>query len=72
VPLPSLTAFREAAECAGAPWLDVNPALRDRPDRLELYYRRDGPWTLAGHRAIAEIVADVAETTGLLPDPVAH
>lgn len=63
---PSRTVIETAAEAAGIPWLDVTPALRDRDDRLELFFRLDGHWSAAGHRAIAEIVAAELDRLGWL------
>jgi lysophospholipase L1-like esterase len=50
-------AVAEAARRAGAGYVDLPPLLRARPDRFDLYYRRDGHWTAAGHMAAAEILA---------------
>jgi lysophospholipase L1-like esterase len=59
------TAVREAARRAGAIWIDGARALHGREDRASLHYPRDGHWTPAGHRAIAELLA---ETVAALAD----
>jgi lysophospholipase L1-like esterase len=48
----------DAAAEASAGFLDLTPALRAREDRLELYYPLDGHWTVLGHAAAAEILAE--------------
>lgn len=55
--LRSRRVLESAALSAGAPWIDIATEMGERPDRLELYYRKDGHWTPQGHRAAAEIVA---------------
>ncbi len=54
-----------AAKKAGVPWIDITPLLRARPDRYELFYALDGHWNAAGHRAIAEILAEQLIGLGL-------
>jgi lysophospholipase L1-like esterase len=66
-PLPSLDVVQNAADEAQAVWIDSAQALQRRPDRLHLYYPMDGHWTPAGHRAIAEILAETVIETGYLP-----
>lgn len=65
-PRPSRDAIAAASDAAGMPWVDANPFLRAHPDRLETYWRLDGHWTEAGHRAIAELLADELERRGWL------
>ncbi len=65
-PLPSLNVVREAANAAQAAWVDAAAVLQQRPDRLELYYPLDGHWTAAGHRAIAELLAQEIRAMGLI------
>ena len=55
--LPSAGVMAGAAAEAGVPWIDMTAELRRRPDRQELYFVRDGHWTAAGHRAVAEVLA---------------
>jgi hypothetical protein len=66
-PLPSAGVMARAAAEAGVPWIDMTAELRDRPDRQELYFMRDGHWTAAGHRAVAEVLARRLPAMGLLP-----
>jgi lysophospholipase L1-like esterase len=47
-----------AAEDAEVPWIDVTPHFRGRSDRYDLFYALDGHWNGAGHRALAEVLAD--------------
>ena len=62
--------MQETAAAAGVPWLDLAAHLRQRDDRLELYYPQDGHWTAAGHRAVARFLADEIARLGLLePEP---
>ncbi len=56
VALRSLAVIEAAASRAGVPWLDVTPGLRQRRDKLELFYPQDGHWTAVGHQAVAEIL----------------
>jgi hypothetical protein len=56
-----------AARDAEVSWIDVTPHLRARPDRYELFYALDGHWSAAGHRAIAEILAEQIPGLGLIP-----
>lgn len=57
--LPSRNVVRAAAERAGVPWIDVTAAMRRVEDRDALYFPRNGHWTEAGHRVVAEILAPV-------------
>lgn len=66
-PLPSVAVMAGAAEEAGVPWVDMTQELRARDDRQELYFVRDGHWTAAGHRAVAEVLANRLEELGVLP-----
>ncbi len=65
--LPSRTVVAEAADRADVPWVDVTDRLRQRSDRGTLYYPVNGHWTAAGHRAVAEIVADQLDQMGVRP-----
>jgi hypothetical protein len=47
-----------AAEDAKVPWVNVTPRFRERSDRYDLFYALDGHWNAAGHRALAEVLAD--------------
>ena len=71
-PLPSRKVVEEAAAAAGVPWVDVTPPLRDRAERLELFFRHNGHWTAAGHRAVAEVVADELVSRGLIDSQPEH
>jgi lysophospholipase L1-like esterase len=66
-PLRSRSVISAAAEEAGIPWIDMTTELRRRPDRHALYFVRDGHWTAAGHRAVAEVLAERLPELGLLP-----
>jgi hypothetical protein len=65
-PLPSAAVLAAAAEEAGVPWIDMTRKLRAREDRQELYFVRDGHWSAAGHRAVAEVLADRLDDLGVL------
>jgi hypothetical protein len=56
--LPSAGVMASAASESGVPWIDMTAELRKRPDRQELYFIRDGHWTAAGQRAVAEVLAE--------------
>ena len=58
--------LRDAAERGQVPWIDATPFLRDRPDKTELFFILDGHWSVAGHRAIAELLADRLSELGLI------
>jgi hypothetical protein len=65
-PLRSRSVVEDAGLAAGVPWVDATEELRRRADRFELYYRKDGHWTSAGHDAIAEILAGKIVDLGLM------
>jgi lysophospholipase L1-like esterase len=52
---------KAAADAAGAGFLDLAAAFRERGDRYELYYPLDGHWTAKGHAAAAEAIAGYIE-----------
>jgi hypothetical protein len=61
-------AAAELSERAGVAWLDLVPALRDRPERtLTFVYNRH--WTAEGHRAVAEALYASAPIVALLEEP---
>jgi len=66
-PLPSAAVMAAAAEEAGVPWIDMTRKFRARDDRQELYFVRDGHWSAAGHRAVAEVLAERLPELGVLP-----
>jgi hypothetical protein len=66
-PLRSATVIETAANKANVPWINLTGLLRKRSNRYELYYPKDGHWTPAGHRAVAEILFDQIINYGLLP-----
>jgi lysophospholipase L1-like esterase len=49
---------RDAAARTGATWIDAARGLQAREDRNRMHYPRDGHWTAAGHRAVAELLED--------------
>lgn len=71
VPRPSAEVVASAARDSDVPWVDANPFLRDRPDRLDVYWRLDGHWSPAGHRAVAELLARELAELGWLSSPAA-
>jgi lysophospholipase L1-like esterase len=66
-PLRSAAVMASAASDAGVPWIDMTAELRKRPDRQRLYFVRDGHWTAAGHRAVAEVLVQRLPSLGLMP-----
>ncbi len=66
-PLPSALVMDNAAKQAGVPWIDMTAELRARPDRQELYFVRDGHWTAAGHRAVADVLSKRLPALGFVP-----
>lgn len=62
----SASVVENAAQQALVPWVDAAQQLQQRPDRYQLYYAMDGHWTPAGHRAMAEILADELMELGLI------
>ena len=60
--LRSREVLESAARASQIAWIDVATEMSERPDRLDLYYRKDGHWTPQGHRAVAEIVTRHLET----------
>lgn len=61
----------EAARAVGAHWIDATPGLRSHPERRTLFYPRDGHWTAAGHRAVADILCREIVSLGLVERPQA-
>lgn len=49
--------IERAANRSGAAWIDLNGQMWAREDPHRFYFVRDGHWSPAGHRAVAEIVA---------------
>ncbi len=54
--LPSAGFMEAAAKKANVEWINSVDSLRRRSDKFDLYYPKDGHWTPAGHKAIAEIL----------------
>ena len=48
---------RAGAGCATARFLDPNARFRSESKTVRLYFRIDGHWNAAGHRVVADILA---------------
>jgi hypothetical protein len=56
-PQRSRGVIESAAGRSGAAWIDVNERMLAYAEPHRFYFVRDGHWSPAGHRAVAEIVA---------------
>jgi hypothetical protein len=65
----SAAVVEQASERAEVPWVDASRLLQLRSDRQDLYFPKDGHWTPAGHRAVAEILTDEIVSLGLIRNP---
>lgn len=65
--LPSEAVVAAAAVEAGVPWINMTEELRQHPDRREFYFWRDAHWTVAGHQAVANVLADRLSALDLIP-----
>ena len=62
----SATVVANAAKYTGTPWIDLAKQMQQRADRHNLYYKQNGHWTPAGHRAVAEILTDEIIKLGII------
>ena len=53
----------------GIPWLDLEPALRQAPDRHDLFWRYDDHPTARGYQRFGRLVTDWLSRQGLLDGP---
>ncbi len=58
--------FATALSGLSVPVFDLLPALRQYPDRSELYFQQTAHLTALGHDAVAHALADFLRTSGLL------
>lgn len=60
------------AKRLGVPYMPLLPGLRQASKHTKLHFDNDEHWTVAGHRAVAQITAQWIESRGLLPQPAAE
>ena len=66
----SRAVLQQAAQNTGAMWVDLNELMREHERPHRFYFVRDGHWSPAGHRVIAEILASrIVDLSLLSTDP---
>ena len=65
--LPSRRVIEDFASESGTPWVDITSRLRTIEDRASIYFPKNGHWTPAGHRAVAEILVTELTERDLVP-----
>jgi len=61
--------IESAAGRSGAAWIDLNERMLASEEPRRFYFVRDGHWSPAGHRAVAEIIAAELKERGWMSIP---
>jgi lysophospholipase L1-like esterase len=63
----SRAVIERAAAISAASWIDLNQLMREHERPHRFFFVRDGHWSPAGHRIIAEILSTELQRLALLP-----